>query len=175
MRIKKLIKSEHELIDYAWQFISWKIEDKQVWKDEDLPILQPFFDKQQIGRDYKFNEEQKKGYDLYVRRMEEYAREEFEIRDSVEQMGIDILCESFFLKPISLDCWDYNDEGEEIDEQGNVVEPLSKKSLEIDEDWKKDLTFPLVLVGSISSDYDRLGPVSMISIDFVELKDFNEK
>lgn len=175
MRIKKLIKSEQELIDYAWRFISWKLEDKQVWKDEDLPVLQPFFDKQQISGDFKFTEEQKRGFDRFVLARKEYANEEFEIRDGVEQMDIGILCESFFLKPLSLDCWDYNDKGEEIDEQGNVVEPLSKKSLEIDEDWKKDLTFPLVLVGNISSDYDRLGPVAMLSIDFVELKDFNEK
>jgi hypothetical protein len=172
MRIKQLINSEQELIDYAWRFISWKIEDKQVWKDEDLPILQPFFERQAKGGDYKFTEEEGRGFDRWQLARKEYADEEFEIRDACQQIDIGNLCDAFFLKQLDMECWDYNDNGDEIDEQGNIVPPLSKNSLEIDEDWKKELTFPLVMVGSISSDFDRMGPVAILSIDFVELKDF---
>ena len=177
MRIKKLFKTESEYLDYAWSFINF--DEKKIWREEDLPKLQPYFDMYKNRPDKsKLSENEwaalKESMNHYDRCKEEYADELFEIRDSISQFDIDELSEFFFLEPIETDCWDYDEDGNEIDEDGNIIPPTTRESIKISEEWKDEIIFPLYFVGHINSDSDRLGKIRLCYSEFVTLKDFEK-
>lgn len=177
MRIKKLFKTESEFLDYAWSFLNF--DENKIWREEDLPKLQPYFDMYDNRPDKsKLSENEwaalKESMNHYDRCKEEYADELFEIRDSISQFDIDELSEFFFLEPIETDCWDYDEDGNEIDEDGNIMPPTSRETIKISEDWKDEMTFPLYFVGHINCDSDRLGKFRIGYSEFVTLKDFEK-
>jgi len=172
MRIKKLFKTESEYLDYAWSFLNF--DENKIWREEDLPKLQPFFDfeKRHRGESHEFNDEERNSFKHYNKCYEEYAKDLFEIRNSIRGFPQDELVEFFFLEPIETDCWDYDEDGNEIDEQGNIVPPTSRETIKISEDWKDEMIFPLYFVGWIESGQDRYGDVRMAYSEFVSLKEF---
>ena len=172
MRIKKLFKTESEYLDYAWSFINF--DENKIWREEDLPKLQPFFDftENHRGDSYELNTEERESFEYYTK-CKEYADELFEIRDSIDGVRINELIEFFLLQHIDMNCYDTDEDGNDIDEDGNIMPPLSRETLKISEDWKDEMTFPLVFVGMISSSFDRYGDVRMAFSDFVSLKDYD--
>ena len=177
MRIKKLFKTESEFLDYAWSFLNF--DENKIWREEDLPKLQPYFDMCNNRPDKsKLSENEwaalKESMNHYDRCKEEYADELFEIRDSISQFDIDELSEFFFLEPVETDCWDYDEDGNEIDEDGNIIPPTTRESIKISEEWKHEMIFPLYFVGHINCDSDRLGKFRIGFSEFVTFKDFEK-
>ena len=177
MRIKKLFKTESEFLDYAWSFINF--DENEIWREEDLPKLQPYFDMYKNRPDKsKLSENEwaalKESMNHYDRCKEEYADELFEIRDSISQFNIHELAEFFFLEPIETVCWDYDEDGNEIDEDGNIIPPTTRESIKISEEWKDEMIFPLYFVGHINCESDRLGKFRIGFSEFVTLKDFEK-
>ncbi len=177
MRIKKLFKTESEYLDYAWSFLNF--DENKIWREEDLPKLQPYFDMSNNRPDKsKLSETEwavlKESMNHYDKCKEEYADELFEIRDSISQFDIRELAEFFFLEPIETDCWDYDEDGNEIDEDGNIIPPTTRESIKISEEWKHEMIFPLYFVGHINCDSDRLGKFRIGFSEFVTLKDFEK-
>jgi hypothetical protein len=174
MRIKKLFKTESEYLDYAWSFINF--DENKIWREEDLPKLQPFFDYQEKyrGNSHKFNDNEKESFDYCQKCKQEYADELFEIRDSIYGFSVEELVELFLLQHIDTNCYDTDEDGNDLDEDGNIIPPLSRETIKIAEDWKEEMTFPLVFVGMISSSFDRFGGVRIAYSDFVSLKEFEK-
>ena len=174
MRIKKLFKTESEFLDYAWSFINF--DENKIWREEDLPKLQPYFDfeKEHRGNSHQLNEEEKESFKYYNKCYEEYAKELFLMRDSIHGFPTEQLAEFFLLEPIAMDCYDYDEDGNEIDEDGNIMPPLSRETIKIAEDWKEEMTFPLIFVGWIDSGFDRFGNVRMSFSEFVSLGEFEK-
>jgi len=173
MRIKKLFNTEAEYLDYAWSFIDF--DENKVWRKEDLPELKPFFafEEKHRGNSYKLNKEEKESFDYYRKCYDEYAKDLFELRDSIRGFSSDELTEFFFLEPIGDNCHGYDENDNEIDENGNIIPPTSRETIKIADEWRKDLTFPLYFIGWIDSSFDRYGDVRMAFSDFVSLKEFN--
>lgn len=70
------------------------------------------------------------------------------------------------------DCYDYNDNDEPIDENGNVLPDDTAETVQI-EDSIKELVFPVMAVYWIEKAWDRGGDVQIIAVDFVELREFD--
>jgi len=180
MRIKKLFKTESEYLDYAWSFMSFDVN--KIWREEDLPKLKPFFDFSEIrhkvqdgdGAFHKYwTPEIHAGFKHWEKCKEEYADKLFEIRDSISQFNIGELADFFLLEPIEMECWDYDESGNEIDKDGNIMPPTSRETIKIASEWKEEMTFPLYFVGWVDSDYDRFGKSRVSFSEFVSLKDYD--
>jgi hypothetical protein len=166
MRIKKLFKTESEYLDYAWSFINF--DENKIWREEDLPKLQPFFDftENHRGDFYELNTEERESFEYYTK-CKEYADELFEIRDSISGVRINELIEFFLLQHIDMNCYD-------ADEDGNIIPPLSRETLKISEARKEEMNFPLVFVGWIDSGWVRGSKnYHIVFSDFVSLKDYD--
>jgi hypothetical protein len=172
MRIKKLFKTESEYLDYAWHFINF--DPNKIWREEDLPKLQSFFDfisdpnKKPLFQDYK------ESFEFYEKCKREYADGLFEIRDSIRGFRVEDLEEFFFLEPPAMDCYDYDKDGNEIDEDGNIIPPISRGTIKINEEFKGEIKFPLYFVGWIDNGFDRAGDFRMAYSEFVCLGEFND-
>jgi hypothetical protein len=173
MRIKKLFKTESEYLDYAWSFINF--DENKIWREEDLPKLKPFFgfEEKNRGNSYELNEEEKESFEYYKKCYKEYAKDLFEIKDSIRGFPTDQLAEFFLLEPIDMNYWDTDEDGNELDEDGNIMPPLSRETIKISEALKEEMTFPLYFVGWIDSSWDRNGSVHVAFSEFVNLKEFN--
>lgn len=173
MRIKKLFQTEIEYLDYTWSFINF--DKNEIWREEDLPKLKPYFDFEgkHRGNSHQLNDEEKESFQYYQKCYKEYAQKLFLMRDSIRGFNVDDFVEFFFLQYIDMNCYDVDEDGNEIDEDGNIMPPLSRESLKISEDWKEEMTFPLVFVGWLDSGFDRFGSVRMSFSEFVSLKEFN--
>lgn len=180
MRIKKLFKTESEYLDYAWSFMSF--DENKIWREEDEKIMKPFFDFDKIRHKVQDEEGSFKkywtpeidaGFKHWQKCKEEYADKLFEIRDSISQFNIGELAAFFLLEPIEMDCWDYDEDGNEIDEDGNIMPPTSRETIKIASDWKEEMTFPLYFVGWVDSDCDRFGKCRVSFSEFVSLKDYD--
>jgi hypothetical protein len=170
MNIKKLFQNEQEYLDYAWRFVN--PNRNVIWRETDLPLLEIFF---KARRDIPWTDVEKVAYDHYLKCKEEYADEMFEIRDACMQFEINELTDFFFLENVDVECWDYDEDGNEIDEDGNIMQPISRESLKINKDFEEEFVFPLVFVGTIQSDYDRLGSIRLSISNFVSAIDFAKK
>ena len=71
------------------------------------------------------------------------------------------------------DCWDTNENGEDINEDGSIIPKDTAENVKVDE-WVNKLSFPLIVIYWIEKDWDRSGDIQIISINFVELREFNE-
>lgn len=70
------------------------------------------------------------------------------------------------------ECWDVNEKGEEIDEEGNVIPDDTAETVKL-EDWVNKLQFPVVAVYCFEKEWDRHGSAQIVFAEFVELKEFN--
>jgi len=150
MEIHKKINSELEYFEY-FQYLLKQKNNEDVWRKEDRPILEPFFD-WNIMKNPPMPEDVKPSYDHWVKCREEYANDLFEIRDSLMHIDEYSLAEAFGFEPIE-------SEDDEI------------------EDYKLEIkhTYPFIVTGFIDSGWDRGGKSSACIIRFVYLKDFEEK
>lgn len=151
MDIHKKFNSLQEYTDFFLELISWK-SHKSLWKESDLPLLEPFFDfsNNRHLNNGPMTEEQKLSFDHYLKCRKDYADENVDMRDSIIGVNEYNLADAFCFKEIE-------------DEDGNVLEYVLEDN---------DLEFPLVVTGYIDSDYDRSGSTSVCVIRFVTLKDF---
>ena len=83
-----------------------------------------------------------------------------------------IVAKQLGLLPV-YECWDVNEKGEEIDEDGNVIQKDTAETVKI-EDWVNELQFPVIAVYWIEKEYDRHGDVCIVAVDFVALNEFYE-
>ena len=72
---------------------------------------------------------------------------------------------------INYDCWDTNDNGEDINEDGSVIPKLTPENMKL-ENWVKDLIFPVVAVYWIEKFDDILGEVNITAVKFVSIDEF---
>ena len=156
MYIKQLIKDKEHYWEFVWPFINWANNpNRSLWREEDYPKLKPFFDMQ--NRNEEWPQEVKESFDFYQKCREEYGEKNTELRDAVSKFSAESILEAFGYK-----IPEYNDDNEE---EYNKDEPLS-----LDEDF--DATFPFVVIGDISCEWDRCGDFNILSLHMVSLKDF---
>lgn len=72
---------------------------------------------------------------------------------------------------LDTDCYDYNENDEPIDENGNVIPDETPDSLVLSDEIK-NLNYPVIAVHCFDKDFDRLGDVEYCLLEFVSLKDF---
>jgi len=72
---------------------------------------------------------------------------------------------------LTMDCHDYDDNNNMLDEEGNIIPPDSVDNVKVEE-WVDELTYPLMLLEWINDDYDRLGDYRIICVETVCLKEF---
>lgn len=156
MEIHKKINSKKEYIEY-FQYLIAKKNSTQIWRDEDLPLLQPFFDASIYKEKNSWSEEVKLSFDHYQKCREEYANELFDIRDSLDQIDECSLADAFGFNIV------------EIDEDDDGLVPIIEYEYVLDTNHE----YPLIITGYIDSGYDRMGKSSVCIIRFVYLKDFD--
>lgn len=158
MIIKKLFSNESEYLDFVWKFVRPSINE--VWREEDKPLLEPFFKASNSSpfiKPIEFSEEVKKSCDHYKKCYEEYAKELFEIKDSVRLFNRDELFSFFFLM---------SEDSYELEH----YEKLSRDILKIDPEY--EMAFPMVFVGAIESGFDRCGNSKIAFSEFVSYTEF---
>jgi hypothetical protein len=176
MRIKKLFKTESDYLDYVWTFLSF--DESKIWRDEDLSKLEPYFNLDRSDKNDMSDSEWtilRESMKHYEKCLKDYADALFEIRDSINGFMVEKLTEFFLLEDIDQDCEGYDDQGNEIDENGDIIPPLSRETIKIAEEWKDEMVFPLYFVGCIDSGFDRLGDACFAYSEFVSLKEFNQR
>lgn len=163
MYIKQLIKDEQSYWEFVWPFIERSSNPNlSLWREEDLPKLQPFFNAQgrsRSGDKMEWTPEVKESFDYYQKCREEYGDKNTEVRDAVSQFSPEEVLDAFGYQVPEYD--DSDDDG---------VDYVKDKPLPLDKDF--DVTFPFVVVGEISSGFDRLGNIKIFAVHFVSLKDF---
>lgn len=177
MKIKKLINSEEEYLDFAWKFIN---PDKEIWRPEDIPKLQPFFTALElysretyptggpsaivdirgpsaILADILQNEEVIASNAHWRKCRELYADEMAEIKDCTSGFSQEDLIDFFLLKnPYS----DLN--------SGDIE--ITRESLKVGDDFNVD--YPFVFCAKIESEFVKGASLCFLFSEFVERKDF---
>lgn len=164
MQIKKLFLNEREYLDYAWSIINF--DSQRIWREEDLPRLRPYFDYCNHDRSDKVSKDVKDSAIFYKKCYEEYAKNLLDIRDSIMGFSREELFEFFFLEAPVTDCYEDKD-GNEVDENGEIIPPISREILKISDAYKQEMVFPLTFVGWIESDRDRFGKSRVSFSEFV--------
>lgn len=72
---------------------------------------------------------------------------------------------------IQHECYDTNENGEDLDEDGNVIPEDTVSTVNLVE-WVIDLKFPVIAVSWIESCLDRYGDATIVAIDFVSRDEF---
>lgn len=161
-----LLTSELDRWKLAYSYIKIKCGDDSIWREEDLPKLEPFFRYSEQFRGGKNNrpmtQEEKESFDYYEKCNKEYSDELTEKRDSIDYIDLYTLIKSFGYEYPQ----DEDSEGNEIEVEFSEDIPL--KSL-------FELTYPCICVNWIKSDYDRIGKNAICAIDYVELKEFEKQ
>jgi hypothetical protein len=156
MIIKKLFQSEQEFLNYAWSWIG--PDHQKIWRDEDVPLLEPFFAATKNGNhNVEWTDEIKASFDHYEKCKLEYADDRIDKRDACQNIDIDYLLDFFFLEEIDA----------EID--------LDISNLKIAEEHKTKMSFPMIFVGFIDSTFDRSGSSGYCLSDYVCLSEFSSE
>ena len=71
------------------------------------------------------------------------------------------------------ECWDYNEAGQPIEEDGSIIPEDTIYTVKLD-DWVYDLKFPVVAVYFFESGFDRTGDYEISFCDFVSSEDFRD-
>jgi hypothetical protein len=173
MRIKQLFNNQEEHLDYVWSLMN--VKDDGIWNKEDLPKLAPFFKYSEIHpRERVMNEDEKASFDFYQKCSAEYADKRLEILNGVNGFEIDEIAEYFGLTPLEMSCYDTDENGNDIDEDGNIMPPVSRETITISEEFLEEYNYPLIMVGAIDSGWDRCGDFKMAYLDCVSIDDFKE-
>jgi|688.fasta_scaffold45535_6 hypothetical protein len=171
MIIKKLFRNKEEYLDYAWLLIN--PDREKIWKEEDLPLLEPFFKATSGGkRDFEWTDEIKESFDHYTKCRTEYADDRTEMRDDLCNFDTNDLHAFFFLQPFDESCCDIDDQGNEIDENGNILPPFARESLSINKEYEETMRFPLFFTGTIGNSWTRDGNINYCQSEFVSLSEF---
>lgn len=102
-----------------------------------------------------------------LKNIQEYRQWAFNISTLFEHYKVD----NALGLNINYDCWDTNDNGEDINEDGSVVPKLTPENMQL-ENWINELVFPVIAVYWIENTGDRLGEGIAIAADFVSIEDF---
>jgi hypothetical protein len=163
MNIHKLVNNEQEYRDFCYKLFDYATGNEEIWRAEDLPKMQPFFDYQAKKRTdpfFPFTPEALAAYIHYEKCLREYGRAEARMRDSVSNISIDKLMEAFgFEEP-------------EYDED-NEPDFYEYEKFTLNEEFFEGLSFPMVIVADIDSDCDRAGKFQIIDVDFVCKSEFD--
>lgn len=103
----------------------------------------------------------------FIKNISEYRKWAWRISEKFEDSKVD---DNLGLL-VDYDCWDYNDKNEPVDEQGNVIPEETAETVKLAE-WVEKLEFPVVAVYWIEKEFDRVGDVTIIAVDFVSQSDF---
>ena len=152
MEIKKLIRNEKEYIEYFEYLLGWIDGTNKLWKQEDLPKLQPYFEYskklQEGGNLLEFPTE---SFEFYNECSKSYADERVEHRNALQNINDYTLA----------DTMGFSENVPDDDDQ-----PITYR---LDEPPKK---FPTIMVGHIDSGFDRGGDYSLCLLTFVYEEDF---
>lgn len=72
------------------------------------------------------------------------------------------------------ECWDYNEEGESIDEDGNVIPEDTAETVKLN-DWVYGLEFPVIAVHWFENDDWRGCSHEICALEFVSLNEFENE
>lgn len=123
MTIKELIKDEAAHLDYVWSLM----DRPDIWKEEDLPKLEPFFQYWNGDRKRPMTLEESESCDFYDKCNKEYSDRRSEINSALSSFEMEEIAEFFGLEEIETSCYDYDEDGNDIDEDGNIIpRPLEK-------------------------------------------------
>ncbi len=164
-----LLKNERDRWQMCWKYIQAKIRGDNVWKKEDLPKIQPYFnwhDSADSKNRKMMTKIESEAFDYYREIFVSYAAELYNLRDSVEGFGVEDIFEIFgyewndnyFFDEKGCFCID----GESIDE--NFILPLSNNY--------KQISYPCIAIVLIDNFCNRCCTEDMAIIDYVELKEF---
>lgn len=155
MYIKEKFKNPDE---YREWFVSLlekihKAKYERVWRDEDYPILLPFFKYQErlSTNQRAMVDEEVVGYEHYLKCKEEYADALFELRDHLGGFTEDQLADIF----------------------GFTYEELSDEVGEWQLDSNCDFDFPMIVIGNAETGGCTSDSYQNASICFVSLSDFD--
>lgn len=155
-------KEQHWQWAYDNYFRYYEDLNPSVWDEEDRKILQPFFDwnKQMKGIPGIMSKEVKAGFDHYAKVSEKglIARERIDI---INRLQREQLLEHFGFKR------KYESDFENEQEYEEYLDRKEPPNLDI------KLSYPCIMVCSLIADYDRLGPVTNVVIDYVQLSEFS--
>ncbi len=161
-----LLKNEDERWALCWKYLQMKCSGGEVWRKEDLHLLEPFFKWNNSPHDkLKMTEEESKSFDYYKECRKKYADRLFEIRDAVRYHSEDTILEAFGYRHE----YDLEDNFDESGEK-ECYNELSKDSKPTNDLF--NLAYPVVAVVWIESSYDRMGDTGVCCVDFVEKKEF---
>jgi hypothetical protein len=165
MTIKKLIKNEQEYVDWVRKTFLENLGERNIWREEDLPKLEPFFKFSDSGRG-SMTEEEGKSFEHYRKCLEDYADETSTLQQILDGFSFEELLEYFVLK---LD--------EPCDENGD---PLSQEEYDLnylafDRENCEPITYPMVAVLFIDRSFDRVGSYKAFQLTFVEHKMFDDQ
>ena len=140
-------------------------------KDEDLPILEPFFRFQnRLGcNNASMNNQEKQSFEHYKKCLKEYAEEEFILQRSVKQFDTDSILQAFGYQHD----YDYEDKFTDEEDYKECVNELSETT-KPSTNLFPELEYPLIAVVWIESDHDRSGPCGICCVDFIEKKEFDK-
>lgn len=156
-----LLLSEADRWKLAYSYIRFKCGEDEIWREEDLPKLSPFFkySKECRGDNFRpMTTEEQESFRYYDRCESMYADANATKRDAVLNISFDSLVRAFGYKIPS----DEDDNGDEIDTEFGEDTPLESSLT---------LTYPCVCVTWIESCYDRTSG-AVCGVDYVQLTEF---
>lgn len=149
MRIEKYFRTKEEYIKYVFDLVTTDC-NASLWREEDLPKLQPFFEACQSGKYDNFekytHDQVMESMEFYQKCLKEYANEKKDIQDSIKGFSTDEFLCRFFVY------WDESDADEWRIEDLKTCE------------W---LEFPLYAIGDIESGFDRSGDVKYFAVELI--------
>jgi hypothetical protein len=165
-----LLKNEQDRWLMCWKYIQAKLRGDNVWKEEDLKKIQPFFDwhDSKLTNNRAMTQIESEAYDYYQDVFHSYALELFELRDLVEDFSLEDIFRIFSYK------WDENyfyDKNGFFDIDDNQKEPINEKSVFTS---LIEIHYPCVAVVYLGGTYDRLDETSIVVVDYVELREFEK-
>ena len=153
----KLLLSEKDRWNYFWSFFKFNLNG-DIWKPEDRPKLESYFNYSR-SPDGTMTNEEIESFHFWQKCLDEYARENAEIRDSIENIDTNsLICAFGYQDATELeqndDNWDYN--------INNPLESLI------------ELTYPVICINWLESGMDGRGNKgSVCCVDYVEYKEFD--
>lgn len=154
-----LLTSESDRWKLAYSYIKIKRGNFSLWREEDLPKLEPFFKYSAECRGHfrPMTQEEKDSFTYYEKCNKEYADDLGEKRDAVDYIDISTLIKTFGYEMPS----DEDENGVEFDEDIPLKSTIN-------------LTYPCICVNWLESCMDRMGKSAICAIDYVELGEFKK-
>jgi hypothetical protein len=154
MEIKKLIRNEQEYIEYFEYLLGWIDGTNKLWKTEDLPKLQPYFEYSKLlaqdlnHKDLEFPAESAQ---FYGECCQNYCQEHREYRDAFRNINEYVLA----------DAMGFTENVPDDDDQPIVYS--------LGESFRK---FPVIIAGHVDSGFDRSGDYSACLLTLIYEEDF---